>query len=208
MVNTNQNPTLKLVLAASMAVMTAITAQLKFNLGPVPYTMQNFGVVLSGLLLGPIYGALSQCIYLAMIAIGLPVASGFGGGLGVLFGYTAGYLWMFPVAAFLVGVIRKIVWKKGSRTELLLLWIGSCIAIIPVYLVGFYVFYSFATGGVLADWCQSVVEYFGLSFSPYWTIFFTSVVIFIPQDFFIDHVLAVLAFAYVFDLMRQKGIEP
>ena len=208
MVNTNQNPTLKLVLAASMAVMTAITAQLKFNLGPVPYTMQNFGVVLSGLLLGPIYGALSQLIYLAMVAIGLPVASGFRGGLGVLLGYTAGYLWMFPVAAFLVGAIRKIVWKKGSRIELFLLWLGSCIAVIPVYFAGFYVFYSFATGGALADWCQSVVEYFGLSLSPYWTIFFASVAMFIPQDFFIDHVLAVIAFAYVFDLIRQRGVEP
>ncbi|AEA46286.1 biotin transporter BioY [Archaeoglobus veneficus] len=207
MVNTSQNSTLKLVLAASMAVITAITAQLKFNLGPVPYTMQNFGIVLSGLLLGPVYGALAQLIYLAMIAIGLPVASGFRSGLEVLFGYTAGYLWMFPVAAFITGLVRRAVWKKGSKAELSILWLGSCIATIPVYLAGFYVFYSFATGGVLGEWCQSVVEYFGLSLSPYWTVFFASVAIFIPQDFFVDHVLAVLAFAYVFDLMRQKGIE-
>ncbi len=207
MVNTSQNPTLRLVLAASMAVITAITAQLRFNLGPVPYTMQNFGVILSGLLLGPVYGALSQLIYLAMIAIGLPAASGFGSGLGVLFGYTAGYLWMFPVAAFLTGVIRKAIWKKGGKAELFLLWLGSCMAAIPVYLAGFYVFYSFATGGELGKWCHLVTERLGLSLSPFWTVFFASVAIFIPQDFFVDHVLAVLAFAYVFDLMRQKGIE-
>jgi biotin transport system substrate-specific component len=38
-------------------------------------------------------------------------------------------------------------------------------------------------------------------------IFLASVAIFIPQDFFMDHVLAVLTFAYVDRLMRERGIE-
>ena len=156
------NQILKLVLSAAMAVLTALTAQIKFNLGPIPYTMQNFGVVLSGLLLGPNYGALAQFIYLGMIAVGLPVAAGFKGGIGILFGYTAGYLWMFPVAAFICGLVRKLVWKKGNKIEMVLIWIGSCIAIIPVYLIGFYVFYIYATGGTsLMGWCKNVLTYFG-----------------------------------------------
>jgi biotin transport system substrate-specific component len=210
MVNTNggnHNQMIRLVLSAAMAVLTAITAQIKFNIGPVPYTMQNFGVILSGLLLGPMYGAISQLIYLGMIAIGLPVASGFKGGIGILFGYTAGYLWMFPVAAFIAGLIRKVVWKAGSKIEMFLVWLGSCIAVIPVYLVGFYVFYSYATKSAgLMGWCEKAIAYFGLHFDAFWTVFFTSAVIFLPQDFFVDHVLAVAAFAYLVKLLKQKGI--
>jgi biotin transport system substrate-specific component len=211
MVNTSvsdQNQLTKLVLSAAMAVITAITAQIKFNISVIPYTMQNFGVVLSGLLLGPTYGAISQLIYLGMIAIGIPAASGFKGGIGVLFGYTAGYLWTFPVAAFITGLIRNAVWKTGSKIEMALVWLGSCIAVIPVYLAGFYVFYAYATNNTaLMGWCRKAIAYFGLSFDPFWTVFFASVVIFLPQDFFVDHVLAVVAFAYLHDLLKQKGIS-
>lgn len=208
MVNTNnQSQMFRLVLSAAMAVLTAISAQIKFNIGPVPYTMQNFGVILSGILLGPVYGALSQLIYLGMIAIGLPVASGFKGGIGVLFGYTAGYLWMFPVAAFIAGLIRKAIWKNGSKTELALIWLGSCVAVIPVYLVGFYIFYSYATkSAALMGWCEKAIAYFGFSFDAFWTVFFASAVIFLPQDFFVDHVLAVITFVYLVNLLKQKGL--
>ena len=203
-----KNKTLKLVLSATMAVITAITAQIKFNVGPVPYTMQNFGIVLSGLLLGAYYGALAQIIYLCMIAIGLPVASGFKGGIGILLGYTAGYLWMFPISAFIIGLIRKAIWRNGTRSELFLIWIFSCLAVLPVYLFGFYVFYIYATGNrTLMGWCVSVLKYFGLNLNPFWAIFFASVLIFMPQDFFVDHVLAVVVYNYLIDLIRQKGIE-
>ena len=199
---------LKLSLATAMAVITAITAQIKFNLGLIPYTMQNFGIVLSGLLLGAFYGALAQVIYLCMIAVGLPVASGFKGGIGVLFGYTAGYLWMFPVSAFIVGLIRRGIWKNGNRYEMFLIWLGSVLAVIPLYLLGFYVFYVYATGSkALMGWCSRVLQYFGLNLNPFWTVFFASVIVFIPQDFFVDHVLAVITFAYILNLLKQRGIE-
>ena len=201
---------MRLSLSVVLAAVTAVSAQLKFNLGPVPYTMQNFGIVLSGLLLGR-YGAVAQLIYLGMIAAGIPAASGFRGGIGVLFGFTAGYLWMFPVAAFLVGLAREKIWKEGTGKELFLLWLSSCFAVIPVYLVGFYVFYKFATGSklspLLLKYCRAVESKLGLKLSTFWMIFLASVVIFIPQDYFMDHVLAVLVFAYVDRLMRERGIE-
>ncbi len=208
--NRTHSNTLRISLAVLLAAVTAVSAQLKFNLGPVPYTMQNFGIVLSGLVLGR-YGALAQLIYLGMIAAGLPVASGFKGGLGVLFGFTAGYLWAFPLAAFFVGIARERIWKERNRRELFLLWLSSCFAVLPVYLLGFYVFYKFATGGKLSPfllkYCRAVESKLGLKLSTFSMIFLASVVIFIPQDYFMDHVLAVLAFAYVDRLMRERGIE-
>ncbi len=201
---------MRLSLSVVLATVTAITAQIKFNLGPVPYTMQNFGVVLSGLLLGK-YGAIAQLIYLGMIAAGIPAASGFRGGVGVLFGFTAGYLWMFPVSAFLVGLARERIWRKGDGKELFLLWLSSCLAVIPVYLVGFYVFYKFATGSsvspLLLSYSRAVEKTLGLNLPTFWMLFLSAVAIFVPQDYFMDHVLAVLAFSYADRLIKERGIE-
>ncbi len=201
------NKYVKMSLACAFAVLTAITAQIKFNLGPVPYTMQNFAIILSGLVLGR-FGAVAQLIYLAMIAVGIPAGAGFRGGLGELFGFTAGYLWMFPVSSYLMGLFRERIYRSGTRWELLKLWACSVVSVIPLYAMGFLVFYTFAMGnGGLLEWCRRVTEYFGLELNRFWTVLFASVLIFVPQDIFMDHVLAIIAFKYIEEVMRQRGFE-
>ncbi len=201
------NKYVRLTLACALAVLTAISAQIQFKLGPVPYTMQNFAVILSGLLLGR-FGALAQLVYLGMVAIGIPAGAGFKGGIGVLLGYTAGYLWMFPVSAFIMGLIREGIYRKGSLRELMILWIGSVIAVIPLYLVGFAVFYRFASGcSEFMTRCCYMADYFGLNLSPFWAVFFVSVMIFLPQDIFMDHVIAIIVFRYLHELLRQRGYD-
>jgi len=191
-----------------MAVMTAITAQIKFNIAFIPYTMQNFGVVLSGLLLGPVYGLISQLIYISMIAIGIPAASGFSGGLAVLIGPTAGYIWSFPLAAFVVGLFRKMFWRNGNLKEKAIVWMGSCSAAIPVYSAGFAVFYYYATiNANLMEWSVKASHFFGFNLDPFWSVFVATVIIFVPQDFFVDHLVAVSVYGYLLDLLKQKGIE-
>ncbi|NPA97841.1 MAG: biotin transporter BioY, partial [Crenarchaeota archaeon] len=69
-----------IVFTAAVCAITSITAQIKFNLGPIPYTMQNVGVILAGLLLSPLYAATSMILYVFLIFIGLPLAAGFTGG--------------------------------------------------------------------------------------------------------------------------------
>jgi biotin transport system substrate-specific component len=193
-------------LICALAVLTALSAQIKFYIGLIPYTVQNFAVILSGLLLGK-YGFLPQLLYLAMIALGFP-ASARGGGLGVLFGYTAGYLWMFPVSAFIMGLIRKIVWKSGSKREMATLWLGSALAVIPLYLFGFYVFWLWASGSKgLLGWCTKVAGMFGLNLDPFWAVFFATVVVFVPQDLLMDHILALVVFKYVHRLLKEKGYD-
>uniref|UniRef100_A0A7C3WUR6 Biotin transporter BioY n=1 Tax=Thermofilum pendens TaxID=2269 RepID=A0A7C3WUR6_THEPE len=66
--------------ASLLAATTALLAQLNIRIGPVPYTMQNTGFILSGLLLPPRWALTSQLLYLAMIAVGAPAAAGFKGG--------------------------------------------------------------------------------------------------------------------------------
>ncbi len=58
----------------------------------IPYTMQSFGIFLCVGLLGGKRALISILLYILLGAIGLPVFSGFAGGLGILFGSTGGYI--------------------------------------------------------------------------------------------------------------------
>ncbi|MFB6084360.1 MAG: biotin transporter BioY [Halorientalis sp.] len=72
---------------------------------PAPVTLQVLGVFLAGIFLGPVWGGASMALYLAAGAVGAPVFSGGSAGLAPLVGSTAGYLWSYPIAAFVVGAI-------------------------------------------------------------------------------------------------------
>ncbi len=70
----------------------------------VPLTMQTFGVAFIAVLLGARRGGLVMALYLLEGAMGLPVFQPFGApGVLRLFGPTAGYLWSYPLAAFVTG---------------------------------------------------------------------------------------------------------
>lgn len=92
-------------IAAVVAVagLTALAAQIRIPLWPVPITGQTFAVLLGGAALGWRAGGAAQLLYLAVGAAGLPVFTEAAGGIDVLVGPTAGYLLAFPVAAALVG---------------------------------------------------------------------------------------------------------
>jgi biotin transport system substrate-specific component len=94
-----------LALIGGFALFTGVAAQVRIPLAftPVPITLQVLAVILTGLLLGPRHGFLSQLAYLALILGGAPLAAGGAGGPGVFIGPTAGYLVGFPVAAAVVG---------------------------------------------------------------------------------------------------------
>lgn len=64
----------------------------------VPFTMQTFAVFLTLGLLGGKTGTAAISVYLLLGAAGMPVFSGFRGGVGMLFGPTGGYLMGFLVS--------------------------------------------------------------------------------------------------------------
>lgn len=90
------------VFAGIVAALGLIPAISPFG-GAVPITAQSLGVMLAGAILGPRRGALALVLFLALVAIGLPLLSGGRGGLGVFAGPSIGYLLGFPVAAYAVG---------------------------------------------------------------------------------------------------------
>ena len=89
---------------ASTGFMTALTAVCAWISipGPVPFTLQTFAVFLAPGLLGGRLGTMAVGAYLLLGAAGLPVFSGFSGGLGALFGATGGFLLGFLLTALVM----------------------------------------------------------------------------------------------------------
>src|SRR5215211_4890498 len=121
-----------------MAAVTAVTAQITIPLpfSPVPFTLQVLAVILSGLLLGPRYGALSQAIYLLIGAIGVPVFAGFSGGLGIVLGPTGGYLLSYPAAAAVAGLATRAATSASRRRGLWASFQWGCAGLIIIYAIG------------------------------------------------------------------------
>ncbi len=88
-----------------IAILAQISIPLPFS--PVPITGQTVGVILVGGILGSKRGALSIFCYILEGASGLPVFAQMNAGIHVLVGPTAGYIWGFVIAAFLVGYLSE-----------------------------------------------------------------------------------------------------
>ena len=91
------------LLAALIGASAPVSIPIPFS--PAPITLQVLFVFLAGLVLGPLWGTFSMLLYLAAGAVGLPVFAGMEAGVGVLVGNTAGYLWSYPIAAGLIGLL-------------------------------------------------------------------------------------------------------
>jgi biotin transport system substrate-specific component len=90
-------------------------------LTPVPLTVQNFGVLLVGLLLGSRRGFAAMVIYLVEGMSGLPVFNPTGlGGAAQLFGPTGGFLLAYPFVAFVAGYI----FERSARSFLRAVFAG------------------------------------------------------------------------------------
>lgn len=106
---------LDLIATSTFSVLTAIGSFLFFPLYPVPVTLQTLFTYLSGAILGPSLGALSQVIYILLGGIGLPVFAGGKAGFGTLLGPTGGYLFGFIAASFVIGKTCNLQAKPSAR---------------------------------------------------------------------------------------------
>ncbi len=92
-----------LVLASLFAALTAVGAFVSIPIGPVPIVLQNFFVMLAGLLLGSRWGLAAVGIYLLAGAVGLPVFAGGTAGPARFAGPTGGFLLGYLPVVFLIG---------------------------------------------------------------------------------------------------------
>ena len=97
----------------------------------VPFTLQTFAVVFISAVLGAKRGAAATLVYLLLGAVGLPVFSGFQGGVGALLGATGGYVFGFVFVSLIVGAVSD---KFGIK--LIAGALSSAAGMLICYLVG------------------------------------------------------------------------
>jgi biotin transport system substrate-specific component len=123
---------LLLVIGASalIAISAQIAVPLPFTL--VPLTLQPLAVIFVGVALGSTRGAAAAMLYLLEGFSGLPVfAQGHGGPLWLL-GATAGYLYSYPLAAWVAGFISERGWGSNITRAIG----GMLLALGVIYLGG------------------------------------------------------------------------
>jgi len=108
-----------IVVGASLfvALCARITIPLPFT--PVPLTLQNFAVLLVGLVLGSRRGFVALALYLAEGAAFVPVFTPTGpGGVAQLLGPTGGFLMAYPLVAWVAGLVMELGRKTWARAML------------------------------------------------------------------------------------------
>lgn len=125
-----QRQSVRLAGIAVFTLATIVSARLVMPMDPVPFTLQPMAVLLAGMVLGARDGALSQLIYVALIALGMPFDANMRG-QAALFGPTGGYLLGFIAAAFVTGLLVE---RAGSR--LWQRWLAGVAGIAVIYACG------------------------------------------------------------------------
>ncbi len=129
-----------------VALMSAFIAVSSFIAIPIPspvvITLQTLGIYLSLFMLGGKRGTASVLLYVALGAVGLPVFSGFSGGVGRLLDATGGFIWGFVLLAV-------IYWLLSFLTGKLFI-IRVAVSLAALYLMG-SVWYAFVYLGGFAD---------------------------------------------------------
>lgn len=145
------------LLPALLAAALCVLAPWALPVGPVPLTLATFGVYLAAGLLSWRQSAAAVGLYLLLGAVGMPVFSGFSGGLHRLLGVTGGFLLGYLVCALVAG---------GLLGRLSRPWM------VPVALVA----------GTLGMYVLGLVWYMAQTGATLWGAFAVCVLPFLPGD--------------------------
>lgn len=113
------------------AALIAVCSWISIPLPTVPITLQTMGVCLIAGLFGLKRGTLATAVYIALGALGVPVFSGFTGGVGIILGQTGGYIIGFIFTALIVGLA-----SDKFKGRLLPLILSMVIGILVCYAFG------------------------------------------------------------------------
>ena len=105
----------------------AVLAQVSIPMpGGIPMTLQTFAVPLAAIVLGWKKGMIAAVVYILLGAAGAPVFTQFSGGLARVIGPTGGFIFSFPIMAFIVGFgAERCREFKGIKP----LWLATALAL-------------------------------------------------------------------------------
>lgn len=122
--------------AAVLTALTCVLAPFSISVGAVPITLGTFCVFLTGALLPTKLSVASILVYILIGAVGVPVFSGFQGGIQVLASPTGGFLVAYPIMAVLISASVGWFSKKGRAFHIISLAASMIIALAVCYTLG------------------------------------------------------------------------
>ncbi len=142
--------------SAICAAIIAASAWIALPFSAIPVTLQSFAICAVAGLLGWKWGLASLSVYVLLGAVGLPVFSGFGGGIGVLMGASGGYIIGFFTTVLIVGIISN---KYGGKFVPMLISMSA--GILACYAVGtlWFVFVYSSSEGFLSALAMCVAPF-------------------------------------------------
>ena len=149
----------RLVLCALFAAVLCICSSLSIPIGPIPFSMGIFAVMLCAVVLDW-KSALSSVFVYLVLGLFLPIFSGGKTGVAAIPGPTGGYIWsyllMVPIIAWIGGMGRKPIGEVIASV------LGCVAAILVCYLCGTVQYSLFAGVGLKKALAVCVI-----SFAPY-----------------------------------------
>lgn len=123
----------------------------------IPITLQLFGVYIALFTLGGKRGLMSVLLYISIGAVGLPVFSGFTGGISRLFDATGGYIFGFVILSLVYFALSSVFPKRRFFTA-----VASGVSLMALYLSG-SLWYAF----VYLDGAESFTHVLYVSVLPF-----------------------------------------
>ncbi len=146
-----------MTVVAVMAALICVAGPLSISIGPIPLSLASFAVYLAGAVLGAKKGPLAVALYLLIGLVGVPVFSGFSGGLQKLIGVTGGYLVGYLPCAWLTGL-----GVKPGQTEAAPKWL------LPAMMVaGTAVLYIIGTAWFMIQTKNTLAAAMGMCVVPF-----------------------------------------
>ncbi|MDR0839663.1 MAG: biotin transporter BioY [Oscillospiraceae bacterium] len=132
-----------IVTTAVFAALICAAAPFSVPVGPVPVSLATLMIYIASGVLGRTRASVAVLVYIALGAIGLPVFSGFSGGISKIFGVTGGYIIGYLPLAFISGAFSGF---SGRRA-----WLypaGMVLGTLALYALG-TAWFMFQTGNPL-----------------------------------------------------------
>ena len=113
-----KSKTKDMVLCGIFAAVICICSVISLPVGAVPVSLGTFGIMLTSNTLGIKRGFISTAVFVLLGLLGLPVFSGFQGGIGVLAaptgGFIIGYIFMPLISGIRANRIKQIFLNLGA----------------------------------------------------------------------------------------------
>lgn len=124
-----------IVLIALFASLITICSFIKILIGPIPFTLQTFGVFVTAGLLGTKRGTTAVIVYVLLGFAGIPVFEG-AGGPAALTGSTGGYIIGFIFIALVIGIVNQAARKKKAKIRAVIYFVGMLLGDMLCFTIG------------------------------------------------------------------------